>query len=222
MTPSASPSPQELLGRVSTVDAIVDALRERILSGLESPGAPIRESEVCDRYGVSRHSARTAMRVLAAAGLLRFEANHGVRVTDLSAQDVRDIYALRRVLESEAVSLIASGDAQADLALQALRALEELPKDADWSTVRDRDLDFHRALVASLQRPRTTAAYDRLIDEMRLAFHQLRPELEDVDLVAQQHRELYEMAVSGDRDGAVAAILGHLNAAEAAICADER
>jgi len=217
-TPTPSKQPSEQLGRVSTVDAIVEALRDRILSGLEAPGSPIREAEVCERYGVSRHSARTAMRVLAASGLLQFEANHGVRVTDLTANDVRDIYALRRVLESEAVSVIAAGEADTTVALEALQALESLPNTTDWATVRDRDLEFHRALVASLQRPRTTASFDRLIDEMRLAFRQLRPELEDVDLVIRQHRALYDAAVSGDQGTAVAAMVDHLTAAEHSIC----
>ena len=59
------------LARVSTVDALVDALRHRVLSGELAPGAAMREVELSEEYGVGRHSLRAALQALVHEGLLR-------------------------------------------------------------------------------------------------------------------------------------------------------
>ena len=47
-----------MLQRTTTVDALADALRARILDGALAPGARLRERELCEQYGVARHSLR--------------------------------------------------------------------------------------------------------------------------------------------------------------------
>jgi hypothetical protein len=44
------------LRRVSTQEALVDALRSEILSGAVAPGTALKEGELCARFGVSRHT----------------------------------------------------------------------------------------------------------------------------------------------------------------------
>ena len=58
------------LARVSTVDALVGALRSRILTGDLPPGSHLSEVELAGAYGVGRHSLRAAFRELARDGLL--------------------------------------------------------------------------------------------------------------------------------------------------------
>ena len=50
------------LHRTSTVDALAQALRQQILDGELSAGAWLRERELCEAYGVARHSLRAALR----------------------------------------------------------------------------------------------------------------------------------------------------------------
>jgi DNA-binding GntR family transcriptional regulator len=65
-------------GTVTMPDAIVDALRSRIIDQSEPPGATITESAVALRFGVARPTAKLAIERLVSDGLLRREAHHAV------------------------------------------------------------------------------------------------------------------------------------------------
>jgi DNA-binding GntR family transcriptional regulator len=207
------------LGRVSTVEALATTVRERILSGQEVPGTPLREAELCQLYGVARHSLRAALQSLSHDGLVVHVPNRGVFVAALTAADVADIYALREALEVQAVTLLASAPGKAVRAEQALQRLVTLPVDAPWQSVRDADLGFHQALVEDLDRPRTSRTFTSLLDELRLAFLQLKPELEDHAEVARQHEEIYASVQRGDGEGAAELIRSHLRTAQQDITA---
>src|SRR5215213_3016384 len=98
----AAPRP---LHRMSTVDALAAALRREILDGALPAGAWLRERELCESYGVARHSLRAALRALAAEGLVKIEPHRGAHVAELSPQEVRWLYELRAALELEAAHL---------------------------------------------------------------------------------------------------------------------
>ncbi|MGW4339225.1 GntR family transcriptional regulator [Rhodococcus koreensis] len=197
----------------------MSTLRERILSGEMPGGMPLREAELCSQFGVSRHSLRTAMRSLLASGLLTHEANHGVFVSSLAEADVCDIYALRRLLELDALDELPHHPERHDAVQAALRQLEETVPGAPWSVVRDRDLQFHLSLVESMGRPRTTRVFAGLIDELALALRQLRGELTESEEVARQHRVIFEAAVSGSSAEARRLMDEHLMNARNDICA---
>jgi DNA-binding transcriptional regulator YhcF (GntR family) len=93
------------LARRSTVDALAEALRARILEGEPEPGTPLREEALAREYDVARHSLRSALRALEAEGIVRIEPHRGARVTALSADDVRGLSTLRTALEVEGARL---------------------------------------------------------------------------------------------------------------------
>ena len=81
------------LHRPSTVDALADALRREILDGELPAGSRLRERELCETYGVARHSLRAALRALATQGLVRIEQHRGA--TRRPAQRRRRALAVR-------------------------------------------------------------------------------------------------------------------------------
>lgn len=85
---------------------IVAVLRNAILTGDLAPGAPIVESEVALRLGVSRGPLREALRQLVDEGLLVSVPYTGTRVVDISLKDINDIYAMRICLEQFAFAQI--------------------------------------------------------------------------------------------------------------------
>jgi DNA-binding GntR family transcriptional regulator len=169
------------LGTVSTVDALVASLRDEILSGVIPAGAALKEGELCQRFGVSRHSMRTALANLIHIGLVRQQPNRSVYVPELTPQDVEDIYDLRILIEVEAVQFLCASPEHLGPVREASMHLKNLPPDAAWSELRDRDLDFHGSLVTAMRRPRTTRAIGALQGELRLAFLQIQEQFEDRD-----------------------------------------
>ncbi|MGH2950182.1 MAG: GntR family transcriptional regulator, partial [Solirubrobacteraceae bacterium] len=167
------------LERISTVDALATALRREILDGALPAGARLREQELCEKYGVARHSLRAALRALAAEGLVRIEPHRGARVAQLTADDVRWLYELRAALELEAAHLARerNGGRLPPSVHEALARLQDAcaGEDPPWSAINEAHAGLHGAIVEAARSPRIAAAHAALSGEMRLFLLALRP-----------------------------------------------
>jgi DNA-binding GntR family transcriptional regulator len=172
------------LHRTSTVDALAAALRREILDGELPAGSWLRERELCEAYGVARHSLRAALRALVAEGLVRIEPHRGARVAELNADDVRWLYELRAALELEAAHLALErhdGRLPAEVH-DALARLQAACEGDSWSAVNEAHADLHGAIVAAARSPRIAAAHAALSGEMRLFLLALKPYIPAADL----------------------------------------
>jgi DNA-binding GntR family transcriptional regulator len=198
---------------VSTLDALSDSLRRRLLEGELEPGTALGEVELASEYGVARPTARAAIQSLVAEGLLRREPNRSARVPELTADDVRDLFYVRMPLELQVVSTLVKRRLRPPTAEAAVRRLEGLPRRAPWDEVVEADMDFHTALVEATESPRLERVYASLQAEIRLCMVQLRPAYDDTAVVAAEHRELLEAIVAGPKRAVVRLITEHLEMA---------
>ena len=174
------------LHRPSTVDALAAALRRDILDGELPAGARLRERELCDTYGVARHTLRAALRALATEGLVRIEPHRGARVSELTKDDVRHLYELRAALEMEAahLALERNGGTLPPPVHEALARLEHACEGDAWSAVTEAHADLHAAIVEAARSPRIAAAHAALSGEMRLFLLALKPHMPAGELAA--------------------------------------
>ncbi len=86
-------------------ELVEDRIRSGIAVGDFLPGEPLREREICELTGVSRSAVREAFRSLEASGLITTVRYRGPMVSQLSTEEVRSIYELRGILESQAARL---------------------------------------------------------------------------------------------------------------------
>ncbi|MFC5724284.1 GntR family transcriptional regulator [Streptomyces gamaensis] len=156
----------------STAQRVADALRDRIEEGGLPPGTRLSEEALGRELGVSRNTLREAFRLLVHESLVVHELNRGVFVKTLGPADVVDIYRVRAALETAGVRAAASAPAALTAAVGAAADQGERAAAAgDWRGVGTADLRFHRALAALDGSPRIDRAMDRLLAELRLAFH---------------------------------------------------
>lgn len=155
---------------VSGADSTADRLRTMIASGEFSPGAQLSEERLSDQLGVSRNTLREAFRLLARDRLVEHVFNRGVFVRRLSAEDVTDLYAARRVLEEAAVRACTPTSPALDAAAAAVTAARDAAAAGDWGTVGTADIRFHAELVRAVPSTRIHGLMDGLLAEMRLAF----------------------------------------------------
>ena len=85
--------------------ALVENLRDEIIRGDLVPGQPLRLEEIAARFDVSTMPVREALRDLEAEGLVTTFPHRGANVTQLSADDLQDIYDIRATLEEMATRL---------------------------------------------------------------------------------------------------------------------
>lgn len=192
--------------RVSTVDAVVKAVMQLALSGELPAGAPLRENDLAERFGVGRHSVRAALQVAARDGLAVYQPNRGVFIREFTARDIEDIYTLRDALEIEAVRLIHKRRLprrQVDVALDQLKR-QRPDRTLDEAVLAD--LEVHRAIVAEVDSPRMQQAFDSVMLELRLALAQAGVEFEDPEQVLREHEQLVARIWSSKLTEAVAAV----------------
>jgi DNA-binding GntR family transcriptional regulator len=129
-------------------DKIGDVLRGWILEGELKPGERIVELTLARKLNVSRAPLREALWLLARQGLVQIRAHHGATVTQLSEQDIREIFEIRLLLETHAAKKIrASANGEAKSALKhALAELEEASRQRDIRLFSAADLRFHQTL----------------------------------------------------------------------------
>lgn len=92
--------------RFSTIqESIARDLRERIVTGELAPGSRLIIENLAARFEVSPMPVRGALRQLSAEGLVVVHSYRGATVSELSVQEIREIFLLRQLLESEAALL---------------------------------------------------------------------------------------------------------------------
>jgi DNA-binding GntR family transcriptional regulator len=104
-------------------EEVAELIRQRIFSRELEPGSWIDELQIAKAYGISRTPLREALKVLAAEGLVTMKVRRGAYVTEVSEKDLRDVYHLLSLLESDAAAVVAQTASPADLKkLQTLHA----------------------------------------------------------------------------------------------------
>ncbi|GIW11357.1 MAG: GntR family transcriptional regulator [Dehalococcoidia bacterium] len=91
--------------RATKTERVLEYLREAIARGTIAPGQPIREQELATALGVSRTPVREALRRAQIAGLIQYVAYRGVKVSELSVEDMVELYRIRSLLEPFATKL---------------------------------------------------------------------------------------------------------------------
>lgn len=79
-------------------EQIAAEVGNRIVDGRLAPGARIGEQELADEFQVSRGPVREAIRVLEREGLVTVLARRGTVVTELSADELREVFEIRAAL----------------------------------------------------------------------------------------------------------------------------
>jgi DNA-binding GntR family transcriptional regulator len=115
--PAAPLSPRALYQDVA------ERLRQQIFSRQLEPGSWIDELKLCADFGISRTPLREALKVLAVEGLVTMKLRRGAYVTEMSADDVAQVYHLLALLESDAAGTVAREASPAQRA--ELRTLHE-------------------------------------------------------------------------------------------------
>lgn len=104
-------------------EEVAELLRERIYSRELEPGSWIDELKIAEAFGISRTPLREALKVLAAEGLITMKVRRGAYVTEVNEKDLRDVYHLMALLESDAAAIVAEhGSDEQHHALHILHA----------------------------------------------------------------------------------------------------
>ncbi len=189
-------------------EAVLRELRRWIMSGELRPGEHVLQDEVADRLGVSRVPVREALKVLTAEGQVSYEAHRGYRVTELSIDELRELYLMRRLLETEALRWAVPRVTAEDIKhLWALNEeIETVCANGDFLGVMELDREFHLALFEKARLP-------RLLKTIRLLWQNSEPyrgvflnALDSRRRARKEHRAILKACEDSDVESVVAAL----------------
>ncbi|HTY04798.1 MAG TPA: GntR family transcriptional regulator [Rhodocyclaceae bacterium] len=129
-------------------EQVAERLRGRIFAHELAPGAWIDEQAIAAEYGISRTPLREALKVLASEGLVTLRPRRGCYVTELSEQDLDEIFPVMALLEGRCAREATVKAAAADLRRLAdiHAALERHAAANDADHFFEANQDFHDML----------------------------------------------------------------------------
>ncbi|MFJ3957386.1 GntR family transcriptional regulator [Arthrobacter sp. NPDC090010] len=151
-----------------TAQWVAAVLRQRIADGELTPGTKLPEEALREALGVSRNTLREAFATLHAERVVHRIPNRGVFVAHPTAEDVREIYRVRKLVEPAAL-LWAS-----ELDLEGLRAIVTRAREAmavmDVPGMAGANQEFHRTILRGAGSGRLDVLMEQVLAEMRLVF----------------------------------------------------
>ncbi|QUW66751.1 GntR family transcriptional regulator [Pseudomonas synxantha] len=188
---------------------IEETLRNAILDGRLPCGTAMRQQELASLFGVSRMPVREALRQLEAQSLLHVVTHKGAVVAPLIEDNSAETYALRILLESEALRLSIPLLSDADLA-EAEACINALECEKDYREIGRLNRLFHMVLYGK-------APNQRLLDLVEHGLNEeerfLRFNLEAMGLgetSQEDHRELLSLVAQKKIDESILTLRNHL------------
>lgn len=200
------------------VDDLAARIRAKIMSGEIPIGAPLRQAELANEFGISRTPVREALRQLQTGGLIEVVPNRGAIVRVPVAWEVREAYEVRAELEALAArrsvkrmtaqmidELEAVNSAMYDHSKQAA-ATEETPAKGSEND------QFHTLIYRAAGNSRL----ERLLTDLNDAFPRnvsalvLKDNPRHREENFAEHQQIIEAFRAGDEDRAAALVRDHV------------
>jgi len=193
---------------------VYTALKEMIREGTLQPGQRMREIEIAEAQGVSRTPVREAMNRLVSEGLLEVSSARGVAVTELSKQQVLELYGLREFLEGASARFAAQHASLPEM--RSLRELADYPLTiAEHDAVEHAKLNkrFHAQIAEAAHNNYLSRALALLSDSLMLVPGTTFEHPGRVAAVHAEHIAILDAIDARDADGAEQAARIHIRKA---------
>ena len=188
---------------------IEETLRNAILDGRLPCGTAMRQQELASLFGVSRMPVREALRQLEAQSLLHVVTHKGAVVAPLIEDNSAETYALRLLLESEALRLSIPLLTDVDIA-EADRLICALEQEKDYTEIGRLNRLFHMTLYGQAPNQRLLKLVEHGLNEEERF---LRFNLEAMGLgetSQEDHRELLNLVAQKKTEESILTLRNHL------------
>lgn len=188
-------------------EQVVTALRADILTGDLPSGGLLVEASLAETFGVSRGPVREALRTLSSEGLIA-PSGRSYRVIGLDEKDLRDLFALRELLEVAAAQQCAIIDPEgfhrtAEAALEEMRKAVEA---GDTEAFARADVAFHSAFFGSCGNRRLLAVWEQHVPTFAELFRLTTALDEPLSRSVEWHQQMLDIVRAGDPDSIAAEV----------------
>ncbi|MAM00135.1 GntR family transcriptional regulator [Hydrocarboniclastica marina] len=200
-----------------TTDRIYHELRQGIMNLELYPGSRITETELAQRFGVSRTPVREALQRLAVEGYLTIRPKHGCYIRPLDVFELAEYYDVRVGLELEGLALMARRI--------PYRGIAQLAEDWDpdragfglegTEQFKDAEEEFHIRLAELSGNPVLVQYLRDINDHIRIVRRLGLPDPESVMRTYREHHEVCQRILANDLEGAASLLRDHVHESQA-------
>lgn len=199
-------------------EAIHRSISDAIIEHRLKPGARLREDALSEVFGVSRTGIRKILQRLALEQLVTLTPRRGASVTRPTAEEAKDVFDARQMVECGLIPEIARRITAADI--EELRRMAQRERDAlrggEQSQAIRLSAGFHTYL-ASISGNRTLAEFvDRLCSRSSLILA-VYGNTGHLGCESHDHQDLINFLAEGKGERAAAFMSRHLKAIEASL-----
>ena len=195
-------------GPPTVTSYVLDTIRDGILAGRYASGSRLDQQALAGELGVSIIPIRESLRQLEAEGLVSIYPRRGVYVTELSVDELVEVYQIREILEE-----LATGLAVPNLASPALEQLsgiiqhmERATVEGDYAQLLELNRNYHFLIYEASERPLLTQMISGLWDRSSL-YRRLYVHLpERAPQALAEHKRIYAACQAGDATAAGRAV----------------
>ena len=194
-------------------------LKAAIMRGSLRPGQRLSVGGLAKRFGVSATPVREALQRLSIDGLVEVSPRRGTNVSEFTRRNVQETYHTRRIIECAAAAEVASVSEETLRHMQAIvekfRVLRQGDAFTDYRQYIAADSEFHHHIVGLLQSRQLSEFYDRLRWAEQLVRGLAQSSYQRAEVTVAEHESILRAFQARDAEEACAAILRHLQNAEA-------
>lgn len=202
----------DLLERRTTADIVFDEVYAQIITLALLPGAKVSESEIAERFGVSRQPVRHAFNRLGNMGLLQIQPQRATLVRKFSLQAIAMARFVRLAMELELVRVaIDRWDNRFTLRFEKnLKKQDKAVLGNDAKAFHVLDESFHGLIAGVAGMP---YAFDLILEHKaqvdRICVLSLK-ETQEMQELVNDHKKLLEGLANGDKRGVEICLREHL------------
>lgn len=192
-------------------EAVLAEVRRFIATGQLAPGQKIVQDTLAVKLGVSRVPLREALKILEGEGHVSYVAHRGYFVTELSLSDLLEVYQIREILETEAVTIGLPKLTTEDLDRleKAERDVQDASNIADVTAMTAANRRFHFAILEACALPRLVWLIRLLWDATEVYRSVYYNDAGNREVVEAEHRALVAAARAGDVETTLLVLTQH-------------
>jgi len=151
-----------MLVRRTLEDQAYELLQKMIVKGELAMGKLYSESEIAKQFNISRTPVRTAIQHLEKDGLVTILTNRGFCVREFTERDIREVYELRKALETYAIERFIDEKKDVKELQKTIERLKTYAEGGDLASVTEQDRKFHLLLIKETGNTRLEEDYGNL------------------------------------------------------------
>ena len=203
----------------TAAESVLHELRSALAAGRLLPGQQLVQEDLAADLGVSRVPIRESLKILEGEGHVTYHPNRGYFVTELSADDLIELYRIRQILEAEALAQAVLEVSDADIAdiESILEQVELAAESGDVERLTEANRAFHFSIIELSGMNRLSRLIRQLWDASDIYRTVYFRDPVNRERVHSEHREIIDALKARDAQALIRAQNSHREQAVAAL-----